>query len=214
MPGTCIDNIRFWYANAGFSIATDVVILLLPMYLVYRLHIPLRQKIALAAVFALGGFVLITSVLRVTTIEDLSMSDITYENFSTMWTIIEPNVAVMCACLPMIRPFLVQFFPKFLSRGTGKGSSGLNGKSGTSGTYGSRSNYTGQGSQLRDNLDWLELDGRAPQTMHMTTVKRTESLEGSDEEIMLSEAARRSFDAAHQRGIQKTMQYRVEFSSK
>ena len=212
VDGTCIDNIQFWYANAGFSIATDVVILLLPMYLVYQLHIPIQQKLALIVVFALGVFVLVTSILRITTIEDLSQSDITYENFSTMWTIIEPNVAVLCACLPMIRPFLVKFFPKFMSRGTGSGGNSSNKRQFDIVTYGSKSNNTGRGSQLRGKEEWMELEGRNPNTLHMTTVERNPSVTGSDEEVML-DAARRSLDRA-QEGIQKTVQYTVEYSSK
>lgn len=54
LKGTCIDNGQFWYANAGFSIATDVIILILPMPLVYALQVPRVQKAALIMVFALG----------------------------------------------------------------------------------------------------------------------------------------------------------------
>ena len=35
IPGSCIDNTTNWYANAGFSIATDFIILALPMYPIY-----------------------------------------------------------------------------------------------------------------------------------------------------------------------------------
>jgi hypothetical protein len=52
--GHCIDNGKFWYANGGFSIATDILILLLPMPLVYTLQIPRVQKAALILVFTLG----------------------------------------------------------------------------------------------------------------------------------------------------------------
>ncbi|KAI4599953.1 hypothetical protein KJ359_001054, partial [Pestalotiopsis sp. 9143b] len=54
IPGTCIDNGKFWYANGGFSITTDLLILLLPMPLVYALQIPRVQKAALMLVFTLG----------------------------------------------------------------------------------------------------------------------------------------------------------------
>lgn len=184
------------------------------MYLVYQLHIPVQQKLALIVVFALGVFVLVTSILRITTIENISQSDITYENFSTMWTIIEPNVAVLCACLPMIRPFLVKFFPKFMSRGTGNGPNSDNKLKYGIATYGSKSNNTGAaGSQLRDR-EWLELGGRNPDTIHKTTVKRNDSLTGSDEEVML-EAASRSIEQPREGGcIHKTMKYTVEYSSK
>ncbi|KAI1213372.1 uncharacterized protein F4807DRAFT_456715 [Annulohypoxylon truncatum] len=115
LKGTCIDNGHFWYANAGFSIATDVIILTLPMPLVYALQIPNVQKAALIMVFALGVFVVITSCLRVTTIDlQATTPDPTYEIASTMWTIIEMNVAIVCACLPQIRPLVVKWFPKLM----------------------------------------------------------------------------------------------------
>ncbi|KAI0841816.1 hypothetical protein F5Y06DRAFT_285265 [Hypoxylon sp. FL0890] len=115
IKGTCISNGKFWYANAGFSIATDVIILTIPMPLVYALQIPRVQKAALMMVFALGVFVVITSCLRVTTIDiQATTPDPTYDIASTMWTIIEMNVAIVCACLPQIRPLIVKWFPKLM----------------------------------------------------------------------------------------------------
>ena len=55
LPGTCINLTAFWYANAISSILTDIVVLLLPMPLLKRLHLPRRQKYGLMGVFALGG---------------------------------------------------------------------------------------------------------------------------------------------------------------
>ena len=54
IPGTCISLTTNWYANAGFSIATDFIILGLPMYPIYESHLPVGQKIAVMVVFALG----------------------------------------------------------------------------------------------------------------------------------------------------------------
>ena len=53
--GTCIDITANWYANAGFSIATDVIILVLPMPILYKSRLPPNQKRALMFVFALGA---------------------------------------------------------------------------------------------------------------------------------------------------------------
>lgn len=51
----CIQLTNFYYANAGINIATDVVILLLPLRILWGLHMPLRQRISLCALFGLGG---------------------------------------------------------------------------------------------------------------------------------------------------------------
>lgn len=55
IPGTCINNTAFWYANAGANILSDFAILALPMPVVNSLHLPRRQKLGLMVVFALGG---------------------------------------------------------------------------------------------------------------------------------------------------------------
>lgn len=44
-----------WYANAGFAIATDLMILILPMQPIWTSKLPVNQKRALMLVFALGG---------------------------------------------------------------------------------------------------------------------------------------------------------------
>ena len=51
----CISLTNNWYANAGFSIATDVLILCLPMQPIWASKLPINQKRALMLVFALGG---------------------------------------------------------------------------------------------------------------------------------------------------------------
>lgn len=59
--------------------------------------------------------VVITSCLRVTTIKaQATTNDKTYEIASTMWTIIEMNVAIICACLPQVRALLARLFPGLL----------------------------------------------------------------------------------------------------
>ncbi|KAL6355965.1 hypothetical protein LRP88_09549 [Fusarium phalaenopsidis] len=212
VPGTCIDNGKFWYANAGFSIATDLIILFMPMASVYQLQIQQIQKIALVIVFALGGFVVITSCLRVTTIDiAATTTDVTFDVSSTMWTVIEMNVAIVCACLPMIRPIIVKVFPKLMPR-----SSSNNQKYGTP-SYGTKS-YAH--SQARDKNEWIQIDaGR--NGIPMTSIRKAGST-GSEESILGPQVeagtnlgppgAPWPIEENGQMSIQKTVQYSVEYS--
>ncbi|KAI1192928.1 hypothetical protein F5X97DRAFT_337162 [Nemania serpens] len=112
----CIDNIIFWYINATVSLVTDVIILMLPIKPVYDLQIPRTQKTAILFAFALGALVVITSVFRVTTLElQYRTTDPSYEIASTMWTIIEMSLAIICACLPPMRSLLAKIFPDLKS---------------------------------------------------------------------------------------------------
>ncbi|KAK0390172.1 hypothetical protein NLU13_3744 [Sarocladium strictum] len=118
----CISLTMNWYANAGFSIATDILILMLPMQPIWTSNLPVNQKRALMLVFALGGFVTFTSIMRSTTLKFSTQTpDITYDIASTLWTMIEQNVAIICACLPMCRMPLSWLFPAVFG-GTAKSS--------------------------------------------------------------------------------------------
>ncbi|KAI1917320.1 hypothetical protein LOZ65_005089 [Ophidiomyces ophidiicola] len=116
IPGACINFTAFWYMNAAWNISTDLLIFLLPMPLIHTLSLPTRSKIGLTAVFAMGVFVCATSILRMKTLDVSSKSpDPSHGTLiSTMWTTIEANTGIICACLPMLRIPLAQFL-KYLS---------------------------------------------------------------------------------------------------
>jgi hypothetical protein len=51
---TCIDEPAAYIAQAGINIFADLVILILPMRTIWGLQLPLRQKISVSSVFAVG----------------------------------------------------------------------------------------------------------------------------------------------------------------
>lgn len=55
IAGSCISIEKNWYANAGFSIATDAIILLLPIKPILSLKLPIGEKVAVLGVFVLGA---------------------------------------------------------------------------------------------------------------------------------------------------------------
>ncbi|KAE8384489.1 hypothetical protein BDV23DRAFT_177019 [Aspergillus alliaceus] len=116
--GTCINMTAFWYANAAFNILSDLVIIVLPVPVISNLQLPLKSKVALCGIFAVGIFVCITSILRITTL-DIATShlDITWNSIgSSMWTIIESNIGIICACLPALHRPLVFTFPRLFGK--------------------------------------------------------------------------------------------------
>lgn len=52
--GTCIDMTSFWYANAIFSLVTDLIIVALPVPAVYEMQIKKMYKFGLFILFSLG----------------------------------------------------------------------------------------------------------------------------------------------------------------
>jgi hypothetical protein len=53
--GTCIDQMFVYRVISPIHVLTGVLILVMPMPLVWRLHAPMGQKLALTGVFMIGG---------------------------------------------------------------------------------------------------------------------------------------------------------------
>ncbi|KAJ6078813.1 hypothetical protein N7467_008566 [Penicillium canescens] len=117
LPGSCLSFEAVWFFNASMNIATDVSLLLLPMPLLSKLQLPRMQKLALMGVFAIGILVVITSILRLSSLRQVAKStDTSYSNVgAAYWTAAECNVAIICSCLPVLRPIISRIFPKLLS---------------------------------------------------------------------------------------------------
>lgn len=54
IEGTCIDVVMFYFSTAGISTLTDLWILIMPMPMVWGLNMPLRQRVSIMMLFALG----------------------------------------------------------------------------------------------------------------------------------------------------------------
>ncbi|KAJ5952351.1 uncharacterized protein N7479_010764 [Penicillium vulpinum] len=117
LPGNCLKFEALWFFNAAMNITTDIALLLLPMPLLSKLQLPQTQKIALMGVFAMGILVVVTSILRLSSLREVAKSpDTSYSNVAAAyWTAAECNVAIMCSCLPFLRPIISRIFPRLLA---------------------------------------------------------------------------------------------------
>ncbi|EXL51972.1 hypothetical protein FOCG_07785 [Fusarium oxysporum f. sp. radicis-lycopersici 26381] len=111
----CIDSNKFWVAYAVLNILTDVMVLALPIMPIMRLQTSRREKLLLCCVFLLGGFVTITSILRVTSVSNSlkNKKDMTWNFIDRgVWTLIEANLGIIAACLPVLRQPMGKLFPR------------------------------------------------------------------------------------------------------
>ncbi|KAK1524539.1 integral membrane protein [Colletotrichum paranaense] len=109
--GNCIPE---WPPLAGQGITnvlTDVAVYLLPMPTLFRLQMPLNQRISLIILFGLGTVVVLAGIMRtywvirveVLYVEDPSY-DLTWDGFNIwVWTALEANLAIVCGCAPTLR---------------------------------------------------------------------------------------------------------------
>ena len=90
------------------NVMLDIIVVAMPMPYVWRLHAPLAQRLILAGMFVLGTFISVVSLVRLIIflrIPIATSGDVTY-NFREIivWSIVEINIGLVCACLPSLKP--------------------------------------------------------------------------------------------------------------
>ena len=91
------------------NVITDVALVVMPVPYVWKLHAPVAQRIVLAAIFALGAFVSIVSIIRLSVLVGTTSGvlDLTYTFKDVyLWSLIELQVGLICVCLPSLRPII------------------------------------------------------------------------------------------------------------
>ncbi|KAH7130846.1 hypothetical protein EDB81DRAFT_845510 [Dactylonectria macrodidyma] len=107
--GTCLDLRSFYYASFGVKLATDIILFVQPIPVVWRLQLSTAKRIGVVLMLSLGLFVCVISIIRVTYISVIK-GDITYALVEPMlWSEIEVCALILCACIPSFRPFLRGF---------------------------------------------------------------------------------------------------------
>lgn len=124
-------RIRDAALGTGISnLILDLVFLLLPVPMVWRLHVSRRVKVSLTGIFLLGALyvdphhrpciahsladndsVCATSVIRIHQVlaTNWSLTDLTYDSFGiNVWSTVESCCAIIGACLPTMRPLITR----------------------------------------------------------------------------------------------------------
>lgn len=117
----CLNSTAIGYAGAVFSILEDFVILGMPIPQLLRLQVKTGQKIALILLFSVGSFACIVSIVRLKYLNDFKpSSDLTWDKTDLLvWSLLEVELTLICACLPALRPLMVEIVPSFWRSFTG-----------------------------------------------------------------------------------------------
>ena len=55
LPGKCLDVDKLYLASAIFNFLSDLLMLSVPIFLIWRLHMSTRRKLGITAIFCTGG---------------------------------------------------------------------------------------------------------------------------------------------------------------
>ncbi|KAM3088073.1 hypothetical protein ACMFMG_002131 [Clarireedia jacksonii] len=116
IPGQCGELRRFYLATGIVNVIIDFGIVILPMPVVWELQMRTSRKVVLTFIFGLGFGQL--------DFNDISY-DITYNVVLTFtFTLLEPTLGIINACLPMLQPVVTKVSRiELFSCGRGKSSS-------------------------------------------------------------------------------------------
>jgi hypothetical protein len=136
VPGnaSCTDIVTLYLSSAPVNIITDLAILLLPMPLLTGMRLPKKQKIILVATFSAGAFVAVVDVVRLAYLQNAAFARLSAQAgqngdknnqqrgvdfswnaaLSFMWSAVEVNLGLICACVPSLKPLFLRFLPSFI----------------------------------------------------------------------------------------------------
>jgi len=121
--GHCLDQISTLKALIMTNVLTDVLIVVLPMWTVWRLQMRLAEKIAVLGCFAIGLACVVIGIVRFWQIYVIDMlGNFTGTSLTTfMLCTVELMLAGICISIPMLRPWYLRW------RGKGSAQSGTGG---------------------------------------------------------------------------------------
>lgn len=132
---SCTDIVTIFLSSAPLNLITDFAILFLPMPILTSMRLPRKQKLILIITFSFGFFVAAVDVVRIAYLQSASMTRLAeiqaqtsddstrnaeqtdfswYASLSFMWSAVEVNVGIMCACVPGLKPLVSRFMPHML----------------------------------------------------------------------------------------------------
>ncbi|KAF2446604.1 hypothetical protein P171DRAFT_472077 [Karstenula rhodostoma CBS 690.94] len=105
-PGKCLNFNALFIGTALVEAVIDLIILLLPLRVILTLHLPMRTRVAVAGIFALGGLAVVTNIIRIHYVYQLNGKKVSPDG-AQMWVNIHVLTAIVCACCPVYKPLWV-----------------------------------------------------------------------------------------------------------
>ena len=128
----CIPLLTEFICSSPINIITNLCLLFLPIPVLTGMRLPKRQKIAVVFLFSLGIFITIVDVVRIHFLQSAlseaptgpsssigstfgGQEDFAWNaSLSFMWSAVEVNIGITCACIPTLKPLILKLLPAML----------------------------------------------------------------------------------------------------
>lgn len=120
LPGKCLNERALILADAFVSVASDVIILVLPIIASWSLHMSTQKKLRVVGLLGAGGLACGASIVRlVWIIEQGESKDATHTFMRiNLWGNAEVSIGIICACLPFLASLIKKVTGEYASRHT------------------------------------------------------------------------------------------------
>lgn len=100
----CLNQRKIFFSSLSLSIVTDLIILIVPIPLTWKLRMPLRKKIKIVLLLGAGGVATALTMFRTyKAVRFLDSDDITVDYTPIdILTALEITIGFVCACLPSL----------------------------------------------------------------------------------------------------------------
>ncbi|KAF2692082.1 hypothetical protein K458DRAFT_9667 [Lentithecium fluviatile CBS 122367] len=104
--GECGNLSAFAISSGIITAVADCMLLVLPMSILWSLRRPAKERLMLCGFFALSSLTLVASIARINYMSEVVSSvDFTFIELDTLvWSILEVDLGVICACIPTVKP--------------------------------------------------------------------------------------------------------------
>ncbi|KAI1202191.1 hypothetical protein F5X97DRAFT_288210 [Nemania serpens] len=129
-PGHCGDEIKYYLAISSLDFAIDIIIIILPMPVLWTLHLPNTRKIGLTLVFSVGLTIVIITAVRFKYFFQFDPSDFTATVLEeAILSAVLPLLGIVNANILVMQPALRKIFGSVSAFARGTQSSGTDASS-------------------------------------------------------------------------------------
>ncbi|GIZ36963.1 hypothetical protein CKM354_000042700 [Cercospora kikuchii] len=121
--GKCLAINPIVWSSAVINIILDFLVLGLPIYQLWKMNLNTTKKLLVMLMFGVGFLVTIISIMRLHAIVDYGEDkNFTYVRVVPgVWSKLELQLSVICACMPAIRQVIRRFSPRLIGSTRGEG---------------------------------------------------------------------------------------------
>ncbi|KAI0546955.1 hypothetical protein F4679DRAFT_555922 [Xylaria curta] len=108
----CINTLDLLTVFTATDIVTDFIIILMPVPMIWKLHMPIKRKVGITSIFMVGFFTIGAGIARayvylVTSYDKEDNLDFIADfTLFILWSEIEINIAMLVCCMPVMAPSL------------------------------------------------------------------------------------------------------------